>query len=296
MTAVLVQFRVAVRALFEHPLVGLHALVGHRDLAGLPAAEQAPARGEAGVPQRGDELAAVDHGRIRVHGDYHLGQVLWTLERRADETEQGEGWQAEERRAAFDGHRPDLALPHRGRPQGLHVRAVLFDPCAYLISSADGAVMVWNFAASKRALGNGCNIGRNGAGRIQTRLNRGTIMYSGTGNYWEAQATAWGPRILIAILIAFLMIGCWALVSASQQWNSRREAHAVAASAARAEFLFWSDGGGVHRVNAADGSVAKASPKDATSTPRSLSFVDMSAPRKLPSPPSSRSTTTSAIA
>lgn len=39
---------------------------------------------------------------------------------------------------------------------------------------------------------------------------------------------------MATILIAFLMIGCWALVSASQQWNSRREAHAVAASAARA--------------------------------------------------------------
>jgi hypothetical protein len=39
---------------------------------------------------------------------------------------------------------------------------------------------------------------------------------------------------MATILIAFLMIGCWALVSASQQWNGRREAHAVAASAARA--------------------------------------------------------------
>lgn len=39
---------------------------------------------------------------------------------------------------------------------------------------------------------------------------------------------------MATILIAFLMIGCWALVSASQQWDSRREAHAVAASAARA--------------------------------------------------------------
>jgi hypothetical protein len=39
---------------------------------------------------------------------------------------------------------------------------------------------------------------------------------------------------LASILIAFLMVGAWALVSASQQWNARRDAHAVAAAAARA--------------------------------------------------------------
>lgn len=39
---------------------------------------------------------------------------------------------------------------------------------------------------------------------------------------------------MTTILIVFLMIGCWALLSASQQWNARREANAVAAAAARA--------------------------------------------------------------
>lgn len=39
---------------------------------------------------------------------------------------------------------------------------------------------------------------------------------------------------MATILIAFLMIGCWALVSAAQQWEARREAHAISASAARA--------------------------------------------------------------
>ena len=39
---------------------------------------------------------------------------------------------------------------------------------------------------------------------------------------------------MAAIFVAFLMIGCWALVSASEQWAARREAHAVAAAAARA--------------------------------------------------------------
>ena len=41
--------------------------------------------------------------------------------------------------------------------------------------------------------------------------------------------------------------------------------------------------------------VANASPNDATSTPRSLSLVDMSAPVKAPGPSSSASTATSAI-
>jgi Flp pilus assembly protein TadG len=39
---------------------------------------------------------------------------------------------------------------------------------------------------------------------------------------------------MATILIAFLMVGAWALISASQQWNTRREVHAVAAAAARA--------------------------------------------------------------
>lgn len=39
---------------------------------------------------------------------------------------------------------------------------------------------------------------------------------------------------MTVILIAFLMVGAWSLVSASQQWSARREAHAAAAAAARA--------------------------------------------------------------
>jgi hypothetical protein len=39
---------------------------------------------------------------------------------------------------------------------------------------------------------------------------------------------------MATILIAFLMVGSWALVSASQQWNTRRDVHAAAAAAARA--------------------------------------------------------------
>lgn len=39
---------------------------------------------------------------------------------------------------------------------------------------------------------------------------------------------------MTAILVSFLMVGGWALVSASQQWAARREAQAVAAAAARA--------------------------------------------------------------
>lgn len=39
---------------------------------------------------------------------------------------------------------------------------------------------------------------------------------------------------MVTILIAFLMIGGWALLSATQQWNTRRDVHAVAAAAARA--------------------------------------------------------------
>lgn len=39
---------------------------------------------------------------------------------------------------------------------------------------------------------------------------------------------------MTAILVVFLMVGGWALVSASQQWAARRDVHAVAAAAARA--------------------------------------------------------------
>ena len=39
---------------------------------------------------------------------------------------------------------------------------------------------------------------------------------------------------MVAILVAFLMVGIWALISASQQWTARREAYAAAAAAARA--------------------------------------------------------------
>lgn len=39
---------------------------------------------------------------------------------------------------------------------------------------------------------------------------------------------------MTAVLIVFLMVGAWALVSASQQWAARRDAQGVAAAAARA--------------------------------------------------------------
>ena len=39
---------------------------------------------------------------------------------------------------------------------------------------------------------------------------------------------------MTAILIAFLMLGAWSLVSASDEWSARRDAHAAAAAAARA--------------------------------------------------------------
>lgn len=39
---------------------------------------------------------------------------------------------------------------------------------------------------------------------------------------------------MAAILVAFLMLGAWAMVSASQQWAARRDAYAAAAAAARA--------------------------------------------------------------
>lgn len=40
--------------------------------------------------------------------------------------------------------------------------------------------------------------------------------------------------LMTAIWIVFLMMGCWALISAGQQWGARREAQAAAAAAARA--------------------------------------------------------------
>lgn len=39
---------------------------------------------------------------------------------------------------------------------------------------------------------------------------------------------------MTVILIGFLMVACWALISASQQWAARRDAYATAAAAARA--------------------------------------------------------------
>lgn len=39
---------------------------------------------------------------------------------------------------------------------------------------------------------------------------------------------------MATILVAFLMLGGWALLSATQQWSARRDAHATAAAAARA--------------------------------------------------------------
>ena len=39
---------------------------------------------------------------------------------------------------------------------------------------------------------------------------------------------------MTTILVVFLMISAWALISATQQWSVRRDAHAVAAAAARA--------------------------------------------------------------
>ena len=39
---------------------------------------------------------------------------------------------------------------------------------------------------------------------------------------------------MTAVLIVFLMVGAWSVVSASQQWAARRDAQGVAAAAARA--------------------------------------------------------------
>lgn len=39
---------------------------------------------------------------------------------------------------------------------------------------------------------------------------------------------------MATVLVVFLMLGAWALVSASQQWSARRDAYGAAAAAARA--------------------------------------------------------------
>lgn len=40
--------------------------------------------------------------------------------------------------------------------------------------------------------------------------------------------------VMTSVFIVFLMVSFWALMSASQQWNTRRDVQAVAAAAARA--------------------------------------------------------------
>ena len=40
--------------------------------------------------------------------------------------------------------------------------------------------------------------------------------------------------LMTVVLLAFLMVGAWALISGSQQWGARRDAQAVASAAARA--------------------------------------------------------------
>jgi Flp pilus assembly protein TadG len=39
---------------------------------------------------------------------------------------------------------------------------------------------------------------------------------------------------MTTVLVAFLMVSAWSLISASQQWGARRDAYAAAAAAARA--------------------------------------------------------------
>lgn len=50
----------------------------------------------------------------------------------------------------------------------------------------------------------------------------------------EANSDRGSVMPMTVILIAFLMLGTWSLISAAQQWSARREAHAAAAAAARA--------------------------------------------------------------
>lgn len=40
--------------------------------------------------------------------------------------------------------------------------------------------------------------------------------------------------LMTVVLLTFLMVGAWALISGSQQWGARRDAQAVASAAARA--------------------------------------------------------------
>ncbi len=40
--------------------------------------------------------------------------------------------------------------------------------------------------------------------------------------------------LMTVVLLTFLMLGAWALISGSQQWGARRDAQAVASAAARA--------------------------------------------------------------
>ena len=47
---------------------------------------------------------------------------------------------------------------------------------------------------------------------------------------------------MTAVLVVFLLVGVWALVSASQQWAARRDAQGVAAAAARAQTIIGSAG------------------------------------------------------
>lgn len=49
-----------------------------------------------------------------------------------------------------------------------------------------------------------------------------------------ARGEAGSVMPMTAILVAFLVTGAWALVSASQQWTARRDAYSAAAAAARA--------------------------------------------------------------
>ena len=52
---------------------------------------------------------------------------------------------------------------------------------------------------------------------------------------WPAEERDRGSVMPMAtILVTFLMIGSWSLISASQQWAARRDVQGVAASAARA--------------------------------------------------------------
>lgn len=59
--------------------------------------------------------------------------------------------------------------------------------------------------------------------------------HNGPGNEARRGHGDCGDVMLMAvILILFLMIGSWAMVSSGQQWGARRDAQAAAAAAARA--------------------------------------------------------------